>query len=56
MQVGGAGVHMNEHRLALSGRKRIAARHVHRNDFMRAQNDLRVWTARLVPAREFLDQ
>ncbi len=52
----GAGIDMHEHGLALSGRERVAAGHVHGDDLMRTQHDFRMLAALLVPARHLLDQ
>ena len=54
--VRGAGIDMHEHRLAASGRQRIAAGHVHRDDLVRAQDHLGMLAAFTVPARHLLDQ
>src|SRR5436305_12586974 len=52
----GAGIDMDEHRLAAPGRQCVAAGHVHGDDFVRAQDHLRVLAAFAVPARHLLDQ
>ena len=54
--VGGAGIDMDEHRLAAPGRQRIAAGHVHGDDLVRAQDHFGMFSTLLVPARHFLDQ
>src|SRR5262245_63625286 len=47
---------MDEHRLSLAGRQRIATGHVNGDDLVRAKNDFRMLAALAVPARDFLDQ
>ena len=51
-----AGIDMHQHRLGASGRQRIAAGHVHRDDLVRAQDHFGMLAAFLVPARHLLDQ
>src|SRR3954468_4471544 len=52
----GAGIDMDEHRLAAPRGQRVAAGHMHRHDFVRAQDHLRMLAAFAIPARDFLDQ
>src|SRR5665213_3705045 len=47
---------MHQNGLHPSGRKRIAAGHVDGDHFVRAQDDLGMFPALLVPARQFLDE
>ncbi len=54
--IGGAGIDMDEHRLAPPGRMRIAAGHVHRDHLVRAQDHFGMLAALFVPARHLLDQ
>jgi hypothetical protein len=52
----GAGIDMHQHGLRFAGGERVAARHMHGDDLVRTQDDVRVLAAVLVPARHLLDQ
>lgn len=52
----GTGIDMHEDGLPPSGREGVATRHMHRHDLMWAENDLGMFAAFRVPARDLLDQ
>jgi hypothetical protein len=52
--VGGADVHVDEHGLPAAGHGGVSARHVHRDVFVRTDDDLQVGPPLLAPPGQFL--
>jgi hypothetical protein len=54
-RVRGADVDVHQHRLAASGHRRVAARHVHGHVLVRTQHDLQVGASFTAPSGKLLD-